>query len=227
MLIGFWLDNTRSITNRQDEGIEISNCPEHLALSHPTNGPHPRKPQQLFSEALETNNDFLEAGRLSQGGRMPYTLKWPGGGESGPTLGWFVFHQSAPTFTYFLLLRAILPTSGRIDQSIERIEKSSSSVGDSNSTCSLVRLEPDFPGKLLIVRVNHSKYNNLLTIWSYFWVALLDSSRTRMQTVRGGPTSPRSLGQRVGQWGERSMSSMMMNARLALRVRMTTMFFFL
>ncbi len=44
------------------EGIEISNCPQHLALSNPTNGPHPEPPTTIPRPG-KTNNDFLEAGR--------------------------------------------------------------------------------------------------------------------------------------------------------------------
>jgi hypothetical protein len=157
-----WLDNTRLITNRQDEGIEISNCPEHLALSHPTNGPHPEPPKQLFSEAWETNNDFLEAG-------WPVVTRWTNALESGPTLGWFAFHQSSPghlSISYFSGLTYQLVG----DRSIDSIERNHHHRWEiPTQLAHWWDRNPDFPGKLLIVRVNHSKYNNLLTIWSFFF----------------------------------------------------------
>jgi len=57
------------------EGIEISNCPQHLALSNPTNGPHP-EPQQLF-QGLEKPTTIFS---------RPVVTRWTnarGRGEGG------------------------------------------------------------------------------------------------------------------------------------------------
>lgn len=69
-------------TRRDEKGIEISNCPQHLALSNPTNGPHP-KPQQLF-RGLEKPTTIFSRPVVTRVDKCPGAGVGAGAG-SGPT----------------------------------------------------------------------------------------------------------------------------------------------